>query len=294
MRPTWILAVNRMRLALRSRVFFFFSLAMPLFFLFFYFAVFARGNAQAGSYLLGAVLGLTVMGSFWGLSMQLVTFREAGVLRRFRLAPIGAGAMLGSGIISTYFLTLPTIVIEFLIARWIFKMDTWGNLWGILVLVTIGSATFAALGLIVASVSNTMQETQVINNVIWFAFLFFSGATFPLGFLPGWIQHFALFLPATYLVSGLESSMMHAATASEIVGDAIVLSVGLAVAFEISRRLFRWEPEQKVSGRAKIWVLVALIPFLLLGAWENLHGNRLRQIRSEYRTMTQQTVPGGP
>ena len=83
----------RIRLALRSRTFLFFSLAMPVGFLFGYVIFFGRGNAAAMPYLLGAILALTVMGSFWGLSMQLVMFREQGILRRFRLAPIGAGAI---------------------------------------------------------------------------------------------------------------------------------------------------------------------------------------------------------
>ena len=60
-------------------------------------------------YLLASVLSLTVMGSFWGLSVQLVTFREQGILRRFRLTPVGAGAMLASSILSNYLMTLPTI-----------------------------------------------------------------------------------------------------------------------------------------------------------------------------------------
>ena len=53
---------------------------------------------------------------------------------------------------------------------------------------TLGIVTFAALGLIVASVTNTMQETQIINQILWWAFLFLSGATLPLPMLPGWMQ----------------------------------------------------------------------------------------------------------
>ncbi len=292
MTHTWTLSMSRVRLALRSRIFIFFSLVIPLSFLFFYTVVFARGNPRAVAYVLGAVLGLTVMGSFWGLSVQLVMWREHGILRRFRLAPVGAGAMIGSSIISNYFLMLPTVIIEFLIARWVFKMDTWGNLWAIFLLVTVGTATFAALGLIVASVTNTMQETQVINNVIWFAFLFLSGATLPLFILPEWVQRVALFLPATFLVSGLESAMLGTASAGEIASDFFVLAAGLLIAFEISRQLFRWEPEAKVPGRAKVWVVIALIPFFLLGAWENVYGRRLKQIRTEYQSIKQRSMLG--
>jgi len=283
--------MSRVRLALRNRIFIFFSLVMPLGFLFLYMVAFAQGNLRAVPYLLGAVLGLTVMGSFWGLSVQLVMWREQGILRRFRLAPVGAGAMISSSIISNYFLMWPTVIIEFLVARWIFKMNTWGNLWDIFLLITVGTATFAALGLIVASVTNTMQETQVINNVIWFAFLFLSGATIPLFLLPGWIQRVALFLPATFLVSGLESAMLGTTGGGEIAGDFFVLAAGLLVAFEISRQLFRWEPEAKVPGRAKGWVIVALIPFFLLGAWENVYGGRLKQIRAQYQSIQQHSMP---
>ena len=283
--------MSRVRLALRNRIFIFFSLVMPLGFLFLYMVAFVQGNLRAVPYLLGAVLGLTVMGSFWGLSVQLVMWREQGILRRFRLAPVGAGAMISSSIISNYFLMWPTVIIEFLVARWIFKMNTWGNLWDIFLLITVGTATFAALGLIVASVTNTMQETQVINNVIWFAFLFLSGATIPLFLLPGWIQRVALFLPATFLVSGLESAMLGTAGGGEIAGDFFVLAAGLLVAFEISRQLFRWEPEAKVPGRAKGWVIVALIPFFLLGAWENVYGGRLKQIRAQYQSIQQHSMP---
>ena len=49
---TWALTVSRMRLAMRNRAFLFFSLIMPLAFLFIYMTLFGRGKAQAVPYLL--------------------------------------------------------------------------------------------------------------------------------------------------------------------------------------------------------------------------------------------------
>jgi ABC-2 type transport system permease protein len=291
---TWTLSKMRMLLALRNPTFLFFSLVFPLGFLFLYAVVFAKSNPLAITYLMGPVLALTVMGSFWGLSLQLVTFRETGILRRFRLAPVGAASMLASSIISNYFLAFPTVVIEFLICRYFFHMTQMGNLLEVFLMVSIGSITFSSFGLIVASVTNTMQETQVINQIIWFAFLFFSGATLPLVILPDGIQRAALFLPATYLVAGLQGSMLQSATPADIAGDVFVLAVGLLVSFEISRRLFRWEPEEKVPARAKVWVVIALIPFFLLGVWENVAGNRLQQIHQNYQYIERATPPDMP
>src|SRR5580658_1198118 len=208
MSHTWALTMSRIRLAIRNRAFLFFSLIMPIAFLFIYAGIFGRGNRQAVPYLLAEVLALTVMGSFWGLSVQLVTFREQGILRRFRVTPVGASAMLASSLLSNYFLTLPTIVIGFFLSRWVFHMAGLGNVTSIFILVTLGTVCFASLGLIVASVTNTMQETQIINQIIWFVFLFISGATIPFPILPGVVQSVAVFLPATYLVSGLQRAMI--------------------------------------------------------------------------------------
>jgi ABC-2 type transport system permease protein len=284
---TWTLTKIRVRLAMRNRTFLFFSLLMPLGFLFFFVMVFSKGEPAWTAYILGAILTMTVMGSFWGLSVQLVMFREAGILRRFRLAPLGAGPMLASSILANYILVIPSVVIEILVTKFVLHMQGWGNLWAIFLLVTIGSATFSSFGLIVASVTNTMQETQVINQVIWTAFLFLSGATVPLARFPHWIQGASLFMPATYLATGLENAATNLATNGEIITDLIALTIGVLVAFEISRQLFRWEPEAKLPGRAKLWVVVAMIPFVAFGTYENVKGDRLARIRQDFQMMNQ-------
>jgi ABC-2 type transport system permease protein len=213
------------------------------------------------------------MGSFWGLSVQLVTFREQGILRRFRVAPVTASAMLASSLLSNYFLTLPTIVVEFFLSRSVFHMAGLGNLFSVFILVTLGTISFASLGLIVASVTNTMQETQIINQIIWFVFLFISGATVPFPLLPGAVQAVAVFLPATYLVSGLQRAMIDHTNIGGL-GMYVASLVGCAlIAFLVAAQLFRWDPEAKAPRRAKLWAAAAIIPFLLLGALETLSGD---------------------
>ena len=138
---------------------------------------------------------------------------------------------------------------------------------------------FVYQGLIVASVTNTMQETQMINNLIWMGFSIsfgrrykqFRWPCFPIGLN----KRIALFIPAQYLATGLESAATKMAAPRDILEDVIALGLGLFVAFEVSRNFFRWEPEAKVPGRAKLWVLAAIVPFLLFGAWENTAGHLL-------------------
>src|ERR1700683_4929449 len=169
-------------------------------------------------------------------------------------------------------------------------MQTWGNVPAIFLLVSVGAATFSAFGLIVASVTNSMQETQVINNLIWSAFLFLSGSTVPLAVFPLWIQRVALFSPATYLATGLQSAATKFVTWEELLTDCIALLVGLVLAFEVSRQIFRWEPEAKVGGKRKLWVLAALVPFLIFGAYENRNNDRLDQLHKNFRMLQTQSA----
>ena len=278
MAATWSLTKVRMLLAMRNRTFFFFSLMMPMLFLIGGVIFIGRHGGFVSEYFVGALLTLTVMGSFWGLSVQLVTFREQGILRRFRLAPVGAGPLLASSILSNYVMTLPTLFVEIVVCRWALHIQNWGNPWAIFLLITFGSAAFSAFGLIVASVTNTMQETQLINQLIWLGFLFLSGVTVPLSVMPKWLQQAALFIPATYLTAGLETSTTSRVNSFDLGTDLLGLALCLCVAFEISRRLFRWEPEAKVPRRAKLWVVVAMVPFFMFGAYENLYGHLLEHI----------------
>jgi ABC-2 type transport system permease protein len=261
----------RIQLTLRNKMFLFFSVIMPFGFFFLYAGVFARGVPQVVRYFLGPVLALTVMGSFWGLSAALVMFREQGILRRFHVTPVTPSDMLASSIVANFVLTMPTILIELFFARFVFHVADFGNLLSGFLLIALGTMAFASLGLVVASVTNTMQETQVINQLIWLPLIFLSGATVPLASLPQVVSRVGLFLPATYLVTELQDAIYWSAKPWN--GDILIavgsLLVWAGLTFFLSAQLFRWEPESKIPGRAKLLVAATAIPFLLLGIWEN-------------------------
>ncbi len=291
MKTILTLASMRMRITLRNKAFLFFSLVMPMSFFFLYGSVFARGDIAKVRYLLGPVIALSVMGTFWGLSAQIVTWREQGILRRFRLAPIPASSMIGSSILANLILILPTVLLELALARFIYHVLTFGNLVAVIFLALIGIGAFASLGLIVASVTNTMQETQIINQLLWFALIFVSGATVPVPDLPKVAQHLALFLPATYLVNGLQEALVHNASVFSLgtqIGSLVAWGV---LAFTISSLLFRWEPEAKLPRNAKLWAVSTILPFILLGFWENSSGKLLKNAAKMMAERPAETAP---
>jgi ABC-type multidrug transport system permease subunit len=278
---------TRILLAMRNKMFFFFSVVFPLGMFFLYAGIFARGNPRAVSYFLGPVIAFNVMGSFWGLSAALVMFREQGILRRFHVTPVTATDMLASSLLANFVLTLPTISVELFLARFIFHVPSLGDLFSLAVLVTVGTVSFGSLGLVVASVTNTMQETQVLNQLIWLPLIFLSGATFPLAYLPNSIQHFGLFLPATYLVTALQSALYQSFPVWKLLIQIVALALWAVLTFFVAAQLFRWEPESKIPRNAKLWALATALPFFLLGAWENSNGDILKQAQTAFHSLEQ-------
>jgi ABC-type multidrug transport system permease subunit len=267
-------ALTRMRiqLTIRNKMFLFFSVIMPFGFFFLYAGVFAKGAPEGVRYLLGPVVALTVMGSFWGLSAALVTFREQGILRRFHVTPVTPSDMLASSVVANYVLTLPTVLLELLSARVFFHVHNFGDILAVFILVTVGTVSFASLGLVVASVTNTMQETQVINQLLWLPLIFLSGATLPLPSLPVVVQRVGVFLPATYLVNSLQRAIVFSIPITHLLLGVVILCFWAATTFFVSAQLFRWDAESKIPRRAKLWAAATAIPFLLLGVYENRTG----------------------
>ena len=293
MKTILTLAAMRIRITLRNKAFLFFSLVMPMAFFFLYCGVLAKGEIPKIRYLLGPVIAMSVMGTFWGLSAQIVTWREQGILRRFQLAPIPASSMIGSSILANMLLILPTVVLELALARFVYHLKDFGNLGGIIFMSLIGIGAFASLGLIVASVTNTMQETQVINQLLWFALIFLSGATVPLPVLPHAAQRVALFLPATYLVNALQQTMVHHASLISLRANIGSLLAWAVLAFTISSLLFRWEPEAKLPRNAKLWAASTILPFVLLGVWENYNGKLLKDAAAMMEERPVEKAPAG-
>lgn len=270
------LALLNIRLATRLKAALFFTFIFPLIFLFAYGGIFAHGDPKGMAFLFGPVVVLQVIGStLWGLGMRSVMDRERGSLRRFRLAPIGAGTIVLSNALAGYLLLIPTVAVMLACARFFFHMPMTISPLNLLILITVGDFAFAGIGLTVGSIANNMQEAQVYNNVAFFPLLFLSGATIPLAALPHWLQRVAAFLPATYLVSAFQGVMTRSEPllnhATELAALALSGTFGMLFAW----KLFRWEKEEQITRAHKLWSIAFLIPFLLMGAWMNYGGSAM-------------------
>jgi imidazolonepropionase-like amidohydrolase/ABC-type multidrug transport system permease subunit len=258
-----------LKLASRNRAVLFFNYIFPLIFFFAFTTMF--GARQAGQVVL-VVTMVTVIGilgsGFFGAGMRAVQEREENILRRYKVMPITPVPLLLAAIVAGVILYLPSVILLLFLAHQIYGMAIPSNLFSLFVFVCLSAASFRSLGLIIASVVNSMQESNIITQVIYMPMLFLSGATFPLSMMPSWLQVITQFIPATYLVTGISAILQRGESVGQNFKPAAALLVTMVVALFIATKLFRWEKEERIRTVAKLWVLVVLLPFFLLGIYE--------------------------
>jgi len=202
---------SELRVSLRERSVLFFNYLFPLVF-FFMFGEFSNARASLGAaqYVVSMVLSIGIMGNgFFGMGMRAVQERELGILRRLRLAPITPAPVLFASLLSGVLVYLPSALLTIVLAKSIYHMPTPANLPSLLAFVVIGNIAFRAMGLIIASVADSMAEATIMIQILYIPMLFMSGATFPTSNLPKWMEAVSKFLPATYLRSGMQGILQN-------------------------------------------------------------------------------------
>jgi imidazolonepropionase-like amidohydrolase/ABC-type multidrug transport system permease subunit len=261
-------AIN-LKLTFRDRTVIFFNYMFPLVFFFIFAQLFHAEQGGAIIQVLTMVISIGILGSgFFGAGIRAVQDRETNVLRRFKVAPISAAPMLVASLITGLFNFLPSVVMMVLLSHFIYGMELPERWPSLLIFVALGALAFRSIGLIVASVVNSMQESQIVIQLLYFPMLFLSGTTIPISVMPNWVQVLAQFIPATYLMTGMQSILGRKESLAQNGSAAGALLLTTVLATFIGVKLFRWEKDEKIQGSAKLWLLAVLAPFLLLGVYQ--------------------------
>ena len=258
-----------LKLALRNKAVLFFNYFFPLIFFFVFALLFDAKQGAAINQVVTMVLALGILGNgLFGAGMRAVMDREADVLRRYKVTPISPLPLLVASMATGVLLYFPAVIMTLFLAHQFYGMTIPPNLISFFIFVGVGAVAFRSIGLIIASVVNSSQESNLLIQPLYMAMLFLSGMTIPITLFPEWLQSVTQFIPATHLMSGMSGIIMRNETAWQNWPAILALLVTTAIGAFVATKLFRWEKGEKLRASAKLWVLVALVPFLFLGAYQ--------------------------
>ena len=286
MRVYLALFKNNMRLTLRDRGVLFFNYLFPLIFFFGFAEMFHAGVGAGIAYFVSTVLVMGILGNgLWGAGMRSVQEREANILRRFKVTPISPLPILVAAMLSGWLLFLPVLILLVGLAHFLYAMPIPPNWISLFLMASLGVCSLRAIGLILAAVTNTMGEATVAIQSVYMPMLFLSGATVPAAMLPGWAQTLAQFMPASYLVSGFQGIFFRNQNLWDNAAAVAALLLTTVLGLFLAVQLFRWEKEEKIRPRNKLWVIAVLAPFVLMGSWQSYSKEHLGNNAALYRDL---------
>ena len=258
-----------LKLALRQRTVIFFNYLFPLVFFFVFAQALHAERGSAMTIVIAMVIIIGILGNgLFGAGIRAVQEREANILRRYKVTPISPVPLLVASTVTGWILFMPYVLLLFTLAHFAYGMPWPVNLGSVLILTTFGITGFRAIGLILAAVANSMAESQILVQLIYLPMLFLSGATFSTSIFPPWLLLVTQFLPATYLVTGVQSVLLRRESIAQNWLPILALLVTTIIGLFLAYKLFRWEKGEKIRNSAKLSILAVLLPFLCVGVWQ--------------------------
>ena len=236
----------------RNREAAFFSFLFPIILLVLLGSVYGDDEIEGVSgatYLLAGLIGYGVAATaFASLAITLVVRREAGLLKRVRGPPHSPTTYLAAVISSMVIVIGLQAVAQVLIGRFLLDAAWPASPASLVVVIAIGAAAFAALGLAVTTIVKTAEGSSAVVNAIYLPLAFISGAFFSPRDMPRFLEVISELLPLTYLLRLIRSTFIEGETLTSSPGAlAAVVAWGL-FGLVVAARMFRWEPREGMSG----------------------------------------------
>jgi ABC-2 type transport system permease protein len=193
-------------------------------------------------FLLPGLIGMNLMGGgMWGIGFVLVDMRMRKLLKRMLATPMRKSDFLLSVMLSRLIFTVFDMVFLLLFGWLAFGVTCQGNYFELAIAMLLGGASFAGLGLLIASRANTIDAISGLMNLIMLPMWIGSGVFFSADRFPAVFQPIIQALPLTCLVNILRGIMLEGESLVTLWKPALMLVAWGVGSFAIALKIFRWE-----------------------------------------------------
>jgi ABC-2 type transport system permease protein len=237
----------------RAREAAFFTFLLPVLFFLIFGSVYGdrvienEGGIKGSSFLLAGMIGYGVASTcFAGLAITLIVRRESGVLKRVRSTPLPPATYIVSVLASTFVVFLIEAALIIVLGRTIFGVPVPEDVFSVLVLLLIGAASFAAMGVGMTALVRSADGSSAVINAVYLPMAILSGTFFSTESYPAVLYAIAVVLPLTHFTEATRNVMIDNQHVWQNLGSlAVVLAWGLVGLFGAIRG-FRWQPRESL------------------------------------------------
>lgn len=259
------------RLHLRNRMALIYGYIFPLIFLVAFWVLYRHEKVPLLRHM-GELLTVSVLGgACFGLPTTMVSERERGVWRRYRLTPMPVWAVVTSTALARYLIVVSAGLLQLGVALAV-GMTAPAHPLGLFVTFTVVAFALIGLGLVIAMLADNVPAVQALGQCIFLPMLVIGGVAVQLDSLPLWAQHVSAFFPGRYAVDALQKCVTGdglPATRFDLLA-LVVIGVAGCVA---GAKLFRWDAQQRFAARAgRAWLWPVLAAWIGIGCLAESRG----------------------
>ncbi len=256
-----------LRLNFRSKQALVYGYIVPVFFLLAFGSIFRQLSQEFGQVLVISTLG----GACFGMPTSMVSERERGVWRRYRLLPASTGTLIFSTMVARFLIIASAALMQVGLAMWWYHMKPPEHPWQLAIAFLFVCFAFLGMGLVIAMLAETVPAVQALGQSVFLPMIIIGGVGVPFYILPHWARHVADFLPGRYAVDALQSCID--GKGLRAVGPSLLaLTLIGAAGCAAGAKLFRWDVGQKLASAARGWALLALLPWAAVGIAATVQG----------------------
>lgn len=232
-----------LRLLLRSGESLLVTVGIPLGLLVFFSIVedvLPTGGSDAVDFLVPGVLAISVMSTgLVSLAIATAFERKYGVLKLLGGSPLPRAGLLAAKALAVLVVLAAQATLVLVVAAVGLGWEPGGGVLAVMVALVAGTATFSAIGLLVAGTLRA-EGTLAVVNALFLVLLLVSGLAFDADALPGPLAAMGRALPSGALGEALRAALDDPGRLA-VRPLGILLSWG-ALAAVVTSRTFRWEP----------------------------------------------------
>ncbi len=199
-------------------------------------------GARYIDFLLPGLLGMNIMGTgMWGVGYGIVKTRNQRLLKRLLASPMKRRHYLLAQMLARLVFLGLEVASLLAFGHLAFGVPVRGSLMAIGVVVVIGAMSFAGLGLLVASRTQTVEGVSGLMNLVMVPMWIGSGVFFSYANFPQSIQPFLKALPLTQLNDALRGVLIDGASLAHVSPLVGAMTAWTVVTFGVALRIFRWQ-----------------------------------------------------
>jgi ABC-2 type transport system permease protein len=231
----------------------FFTVMLPLIFLFIFATIFgndtisARGGIKTTTYYVPAIITLAVIAATTqSLALNLVDDREGGILKRIRGTPLPSPVFIAGRVGNSLVISVLMVVLVAVLGRLVYGVSLpTGRLPAVLVTLAVGAFSFCCLGFALTTIIPSEDAAPAISNATVLPLYFISGVFIPDSEIPSGVLAVADIFPIRHFFEAFFTAWDPNTTGAGFEwGHLAVVAIWGLFGLAIAIRFFRWEPRR--------------------------------------------------